>query len=131
MIRYAREAGDYFHNSEMEAYGTVKVVAGHEETYPLNSRRFQLWLRREFWRREKMRLEEEEKTKDHEPIIFPTRALADVVAHFESIALFEGAEREVSTRVAGHGGMVYVDLGDPAWRVVEISPDEISPDGWR
>ena len=126
MIKYAKEAGDYFHNSEMEAYGTVKVVAGHEETYPLNSRRFQLWLRREFWRREKMRLEEEEKTKDQEPIIFPTRALADVVAHFESIALFEGAEHEVSTRVAGYGDMVYVDLGDPAWRVVEILVD-----GWR
>jgi hypothetical protein len=126
MIKYAKEAGDYFHNSEMEAYGTVKVVAGHEETYPLNSRRFQLWLRREFWRREKMRLEEEEKTKDQEPIIFPTRALADVVAHFESIALFEGREEEVATRVAWSGGRVYVDLADEAWRAVEISVD-----GWR
>jgi hypothetical protein len=126
MIKYAKEAGDYFHNSEMEAYGTVKVVAGHEETYPLNSRRFQLWLRREFWRREKMRLEEEEKTKDQEPIIFPTRALADVVAHFESIALFEGREEEVATRVASKNGMVYVDLADEAWRAVEISVD-----GWR
>jgi hypothetical protein len=126
MIKYAKEAGDYFHNSEMEAYGTVKVVAGHEETYPLNSRRFQLWLRREFWRREKMRLEEEEKTKDQEPIIFPTRALADVVAHFESIALFEGREEEVATRVAWSGGWVYVDLADEAWRAVEISVD-----GWR
>jgi hypothetical protein len=126
MIKYAKEAGDYFHNSEMEAYGTVKAVAGHEETYPLNSRRFQLWLRREFWRREKMRLEEEEKTKDQEPIIFPTRALADVVAHFESIALFEGREEEVATRVASKNGMVYVDLADEAWRAVEISVD-----GWR
>jgi hypothetical protein len=126
MIKYAKEAGDYFHNSEMEAYGTVKVVAGHEETYPLNSRRFQLWLRREFWRREKMRLGEEEKTKDQEPIIFPTRALADVVAHFESIALFEGREEEVATRVAWSGGRVYVDLADEAWRAVAISVD-----GWR
>jgi hypothetical protein len=126
MIKYAKEAGEYFHNSEMEAYGTVKVVAGHEETYPLNSRRFQLWLRREFWRREKMRLREEEKTKDQEPIIFPTRALADVVAHFESIALFEGREEEVATRVASKNGMVYVDLADEAWRAVEISVD-----GWR
>ena len=126
MIKYAKEAGEYFHTSEMEAYGTVKVVAGHEETYPLNSRRFQLWLRREFWRREKIRLEKEEKTKDQEPIIFPTRALADVVAHFESIALFEGREEEVATRVAHANGMVYVDLADEAWRAVEISVDR-----WR
>jgi hypothetical protein len=126
MIRYAKEGGEYFHNAEQEAYATVKVAAGHEEIYPLASRRFTLWLRREFWRREKMRLEEDDGKRDQEPAIFPTRALTDVVSHFESIALFEGREEEVATRVAQSGGLIYIDLGDAAWRAVEISVD-----GWR
>jgi hypothetical protein len=51
MIKYAKEGGEYFHTSETEAYATVKIETGHRETYPLHSRRFQLWLRREFHRR--------------------------------------------------------------------------------
>jgi hypothetical protein len=122
MIKYAKEGGQYFHTSEMEAYATVKLEAGHRETYPLHSRRFQLWLRREFYRREKERLGATG-DEDQEPTIFPHRALGDVVSHFESIALFEGPEEDVHVRVArGPGnGMIYVDLCDPAWRAVEIS----------
>jgi hypothetical protein len=133
MIRYAKEAAFFFHNSEMEPYATVRLEAGHEETYPLNSRRFTLWLRRVWWEREKQRLNKPESGEGEsgeggevEPELFPSRALVDVVGHFESVALFQGPEEEVSTRVAQAHGMVYVDLGDPAWRVVEISVD-----GWR
>jgi hypothetical protein len=125
MIKYAKEGAEYFHTSETEAYATVKNEAGHWETYPLHSRRFQLWLRREFHRREKERLEGADE-ENQEPMIFPHRALGDVVSHFESIALFEGPEEEVHVRVAGKGGMIYVDLCDRAWRAVEISVD-----GWR
>ena len=124
MIKYAKEGAEYFHTPEMEAYATVKIEAGHRETYPLHSRRFGLWLRREFHRREKERLEEAGE-EDQEPMIFPHRALADVVSHFESIALFEGSEEDIHVRVAGRGGMIYVDLCDRAWRAVEISVD-----GW-
>lgn len=125
MIKYAKEGGEYFHTSETEAYATVKIETGHRETYPLHSRRFQLWLRREFHRREKERLEEAG-GEDLEPLIFPHRALGDVVSHFESLALFEGPEEEVHVRVARRDGMIYVDLCDRAWRAVEISVD-----GWR
>ena len=127
MIKYAEEGAEYFHTPELEAYATVRIEAGHQETYPLHSRRFQLWLRREFHRREKERLAEEG-DEDDKPLIFPQRALGDVVSHFESIALFEGPEQEVHVRVArGPGdGRICVDLCDRAWRAVEISVD-----GWR
>jgi hypothetical protein len=125
MLKYAKEGGEYFHTPEMEAYATVKIEAGHRETYPLHSRRFQLWLRREFHRREKERLRESA-GEDQEPAIFPQRAVGDVVSHFESIALFEGPEENVHVRVAGRNGNIYVDLCDPAWRAVEISPA-----GWK
>lgn len=125
MIRYAREGGEYWHTPEMEAYATVKVEAGHRESYLLTSRRYKLWLKREWYLREKARLEEDG-MKDEDVTVFLDRSIPDVVSHFESLALFEGAEREVYVRVAGRDGRVYVDLCDPSWRVVEISLD-----GWR
>jgi hypothetical protein len=72
-------------------------------------------------------MEEEGRTNNEDkPLIFPQRALGDVVSHFESLALFEGPEEEVYVRVAAKHGMIYVDLCDKAWRAVEISVD-----GWR
>ena len=127
MIQYAEDAGVYFHNPEREAYATVQIETGHQETYPLRSRNYGLWLRREFHRRERERMEEEGRTNNEDkPLIFPQRALGDVVSHFESLALFEGPEEEVYVRVAAKHGMIYVDLCDKAWRAVEISVD-----GWR
>ena len=127
MIQYAEEGGVYFHNPEREAYATVQIETGHQETYPLRSRNYGLWLRREFHRRERERMEEEGRTNNEDkPLIFPQRALGDVVSHFESLALFEGPEEEVYVRVAAKHGMIYVDLCDKAWRAVEISVD-----GWR
>jgi hypothetical protein len=125
MIKYAKEGGQYFHTPEMEGYATVKIERGHQETYPLYSRNFKLWLRREFHRREKLRLDNED-DEDEKDLVFPHRALADVVAHMESIALFEGHEEQVYVRIARHSGMIYVDLCDRAWRAVEISAN-----GWR
>jgi hypothetical protein len=127
MIQYAEDAGVYFHNPEREAYATVQIETGHQETYPLRSRNYGLWLRREFHRRERKRMEEEGRINNEDkPLIFPQRALGDVVSHFESLALFEGPEEEVYVRVAAKHGMIYVDLCDKAWRAVEISVD-----GWR
>jgi hypothetical protein len=128
MIKYAKEAGEYFHTAEQEAYATVEVAAGHVETYPINSRRFLLWLRREFFRREKERKGNTKGMSDHtdDDPVFSSRAAQEVAGHFEALAIFEGHEEEVFTRVAGREGMIYVDLCDAAWRVVEISVD-----GWR
>jgi len=43
-------------------------------------------------------------------------------ATLETQALYEGAQQEVYSRIAGDGiDVVYVDLCDERWRVVEIS----------
>ena len=44
----------------------------------------------------------------------------------EGRAHFEGSERKVFVRVGGAGGKVYIDLGDDAWRAIEIDAN-----GWR
>ena len=130
-VKYCKEAGTYFHNAEQEAYGTVSVPgeAGHQETYRLSSRRFALWLRREFYRREKERREKTKGMSDtdqEKDVVFPSRAAQEIAGHMEAIAIFEGHEEEIFTRVAARDGMIYVDLCDAAWRTVEISTD-----GWR
>src|SRR5262245_54913955 len=44
----------------------------------------------------------------------------------EGLALYDGPTVETFIRVRGHGGKLYVDLGDPEWRAVEIDAA-----GWR
>ncbi|WP_371055131.1 hypothetical protein [Rhodosalinus sp. K401] len=44
----------------------------------------------------------------------------------EAKAHFDGPERQVFIRVGGHEGRLYLDLGDDAWRAVEIDAA-----GWR
>ena len=51
------------------------------------------------------------------------RAAAEL---FEARALFDGQECPVHLRVAEHGGRLYLDLCDRAWRAVEIDDE-----GWR
>jgi len=127
LLDYAEEEGEFFHTPGMDAYATAKVHASapHYETYSLKSRRFTLWLMSIWHRREKERLEAEG-DGDARPPYFPHKAMGDVAAYFESKALFDGAEEDVYVRVAGHAGRIYIDLCDPAWRVVEISPE-----GWQ
>jgi hypothetical protein len=44
----------------------------------------------------------------------------------EAKAHFDGPERSVFIRVGGHEDRLYLDLGDDAWRAVEIDAS-----GWR
>lgn len=49
----------------------------------------------------------------------------EVIRTLEGRAIFDGAEREVFLRIAGHEGNVYVDLGTADWNAVRVTPD-----GW-
>jgi putative DNA primase/helicase len=135
LILYARSAATYFHNSEREGFASI-VKDGHRENYEISSPRFKLWVRHEFWRREKERLEAAElaiegalhegPVKNEMPAVVRDRDLGDAVRQLESIALFEGRQEEVHIRTAGHDDRVYIDMGDDAWRAIEVSPE-----GWR
>jgi hypothetical protein len=54
------------------------------------------------------------------------KVVADLLRHFEGIALFDGDEIPVHLRVAKHGDNIFLDLCDDQWRAVEISAS-----GWR
>ncbi len=135
LILYARRAGTFFHTPDRTAYAAVDKD-GHTENYSIRSRDFRLWLRHEFWKREKEKLEADAatsagalfegavETADPEPV--RDQALGDAVSQLEALAIFEGREEEVYVRVAERGDKLYLDLCDEWWRAVEIGPD-----GWQ
>src|SRR5215211_1175222 len=137
LILYARAGATFFHNSEKEGFASVKRE-GHRENYEIASPRFKLWVRHEFWKREKQRIEDtalsregglhEGEVRNEMPAVVRDRDLADAVRQLESIAIFEGRQAEIHIRTAGVEEKVYIDLGDEEWRAIEVSP---APLGWK
>jgi hypothetical protein len=135
LILYARSAATFFHNSEREGFASI-VKDAHRENYEISSPKFKLWIRHEFWKREKERLEaaaletegalHEGPVKPEMPTVVRDRDLGDAIRQLESIALFEGGQEEVHIRTAGHDGKIYVDMGDDEWQAIEVSAE-----GWR
>jgi hypothetical protein len=91
-------------------FATVEVD-GRQETYKIRSRAFRHWL-------SLMLFQAEQRAASGE-------ALSDAVNHLEGAA-FQGESKPTYLRLAGHGGCIYVDLGDKEWTVVKISSE-----GWQ
>jgi hypothetical protein len=87
-------------------------VDDHWESWALRTRPFRRWLAQRYFA-----------SSGGTP---NAQALQDALAVLEGRALFEGVERPVFTRLAGHDGCILLDLGDPGWQAVEISSS-----GWR
>jgi hypothetical protein len=102
---------DLFHDPNGTAYATIPLV-GSKGTFPLKGRDVRAMLRHRF---------HEDKGK-----VPNGQALTDALGVLEGRALFRGPERRVWTRLARNEGRVYLDLGDPSWRVVEVMAE-----GWR
>ena len=101
------ESAALFHNRDYEAFANFRV-GEHRETWPTASRRFRRHLQRLYYRATR------EAAK--------STAIAEAQATLEAQTLYEGEQQEVYARIAGDGiDVIYVDLGDDRWRVVEIS----------
>jgi hypothetical protein len=55
-----------------------------------------------------------------------SQATQDALGVLWGRALFDGDEHPVHVRLAEHDDVIYLDLTDPEWRPVEITPA-----GWR
>jgi len=105
------EGTEFFHAADQTLYATVQVD-DHKETWPLKSPTFRSWLTRRFY------------ADQGKP---PTKqSLDEAIYMCDSMARFDGPEHETSLRIAKVQGNLYLDLCDPKWRTVEISPT-----GWR
>ena len=111
LIALAKDrAGILFRNQD-RAYVDIRI-GDHRETWPIKSSRCRQWLKRLYYA-------EHNKVPNAE-------AVQEALDHLEAVALFEGEERQVELRVAGHAGRIYIDLGTTDWKAIEIDED-----GWR
>lgn len=105
LLQLAAKA-ELFCTPDGAAYADIPVE-GHHETWPVRSKRVQLWLTHEFLNRTR-----ESPTSE---------ALRSVRNVLEAKANFEGPERPVYIRVGSANGKLYLDLCDKSWRTVEVT----------
>ena len=112
IVRLALEADvELWHTPTGDSYITI-AVESHQEHHPLGSRATRDYLTRLYYR-------DSAKAPN-------ATAMQAAVATLSGMARFDGAQRDVHIRVAGHDGSIYLDLCDPQWRAVEITST-----GWR
>jgi len=102
-----REVTQFFHTADGAAYADIQVD-GHRETWSLRSSAFADWLSARFW-------------KEHGKGASRT-AIQTALATLAGIARFDGPELPVHTRIAGSDERIWIDLGNPTWEAVEITP---------
>ncbi len=100
-------AADLWHDADGTGYATL-AVRKHAEHYLLKSKGFRLWLGYRYYRAHKGAPS--------------AQAMQDAIAALEAKARFEGKQHTPAVRIAHHGGNIYVDLADDAWRAIEITP---------
>ena len=87
-------AARLFHASDGTGFADL-IIDGHRETWPLRSKRFQAWLRQQYY----------ERTWDA-----PNPAALNAALNaLEAQAQFDGPQRKVSLRLAEHDGLIYRD----------------------
>jgi hypothetical protein len=110
LIRLAQSA-ELFHAPDGTGFADLEVN-GHRETLPIRRKGFKQWLARRFF-------EETGGAPSSE-------ALQSALNVIEAKAHFDAPERVLHVRVGGLDGKIYLDLGDEAWRALEIDAA-----GWR
>jgi hypothetical protein len=105
------QTADLFHAPDGTGFADLGIN-GHRETWPIRAKGFRRWLARRFF-------EETQGAPSSE-------ALQSALNVIEAKAHFDAPERVVHVRVGGVEGKLYLDLGDEAWRAVEIDAT-----GWR
>jgi hypothetical protein len=105
------QAAELFHTPDGTGFADLDIN-GHRETWPLRAKGFRRWLARRFF----------EATQGAPS----SEALQSALNVIEAKAHFDAPERIVHVRVGELDGKLYLDLGDEAWRAVEIDAT-----GWR
>ena len=110
LIKFADEF-TFFHDPQSRAFVRLDVN-GYIEIWPVNSTRFRNLLAQTFYKRTRAAINR--------------NALADAIATLSGRACYDNAEEPVFLRVAQHSENILIDLCDPQWRVIEVTPT-----GWR
>jgi Domain of unknown function (DUF3854) len=103
----------YFQTPDRIAYADI-AISGNRHTYAVRSRAFRMWLSGEYFNIEGKGI--------------GSQTMQDTLSTLEAIALFgqDSATREVHLRIAQDREKIYLDLGTPDWKAIEIDAT-----GWR
>ena len=101
------EQVELFHQDIDEPFASFEV-ANHVETWRVKSAGFKRWLSHAFYL--------------HHKNVPSSQAIQDALNVLAGRANYDGEQIPVHTRVAENNGKLYLDLADPNWRVVEITP---------
>lgn len=110
LVKLGKQA-QLFHDSSGAAFARL-IVGAHSEIWPVQSKTFRNWLRREHFMGSGKAA--------------TTDALNAACGVLDAMARFDGATHELQNRVASLDGAVYYDLADSAWRAVRIDAN-----GWQ
>jgi len=100
------ECVELWHDENRTAYASFQVN-GHRENWPVSSRDFKMWLAGKFF--------------EETGAAIGGQALQDGLRILETRGVNEGPLYECFNRTAAADGKMYLDLGDPTWRAVEIT----------
>ncbi len=112
LIEIATGDGVTFSTLQMAQPTLTSRSMAIERHGPTKSTGFRRWLRRAYYQKTVGAPNDE--------------SMPTALALIEARAQFDGVKRAVHLRVAAHGGFIYIDIGDDAWRAIEIDSD-----GWR
>ena len=104
-------AAELFHAADGTAFADLDIN-GCRQTWPVRTKQFKRWLARQFY-----------EATGGAP---SSEALQSALNVVEAKAHFDAPELPVFIRVGGIDGKLYLDLGDEAWRAIEIATT-----GWR
>lgn len=110
LIEIGQEA-ELAHDAGQIAYARVDVN-GHQETWPVASRSFRLWLGKRLYDK-----------YGKSPYGDAVKCAVDNVT---ARALYDAPEVEVGVRVMGRDGAIYLDLCNDKWQVAQITTS-----GWK
>lgn len=111
LVKLARSKVELFHDSDATAYATFSNNTG-TETLPVKASRFESWLRGEAFK------------QFEKPV--GTGPLYEAIATLETLAIYDGPECTVYSRVAGDKTRIEIDRGAQDHKFVSITRD-----GWQ
>jgi len=105
------DAAELFRTADGDCFARIPVN-DHWETWLIRSKGFRRWLSHGYYRATGTGPNSE--------------AMQAALNTLEAMAQFDGAERPIWVRLAEHEGKIFIDLANPAWEAIEITPD-----GWQ
>jgi len=105
------EKAELFHDPDGRTYATFQASVYHRETWAMESKSFRSWIQRQFYNK-----------FDRTP---GEGQMQQALLTLHGRAVHDGPEYRVFIRLGEHEGVIYLDLCNNKWEIVQISSESI------